>query len=41
MNMNIKHSNISSMENINHLDLRSGNTLTINELENWCFEIMS
>ena len=41
MNMNIKHSNISSMENINPLDLRSGNTLTINELENWCFEIMS
>ena len=28
------------MEKINHLDLRSGNTLTINELEKWCFEVM-
>ena len=29
------------MWKINHLDIRSGNTLTINELEKWCFEIMS
>ena len=29
------------MEKINHLDLRSGNTLTTNELEKCCFEIMS
>ena len=29
------------MEKINHLHIRSGNTLTINELEKWCFEVMS
>ena len=29
------------MEKISHLDLRSGNTLTTNELEKRCFEIMS
>ena len=29
------------MEKINHLDLRSGNSFTTNELEKWCFEIMS
>ena len=29
------------MERINHLDIRSGNTLTISDLKKWCFEIMS
>ena len=29
------------MEKINHLDLRSGNTLKTNELEKRCFKIMS
>ena len=29
------------MEKINHLDLGGGNSLTTNELEKCCFEIMS
>ena len=37
----LRHNDISWMEKINHLDLRSGNTLTINELEKWCCEVMS
>ena len=29
------------METLNHLDLKSGNSLTTNKLEKWCFKIMS